>query len=57
MQHLFFKCPSVIIEIEATSNKSGLTANIEIKESNIMLGLYRGQDLDDIFNIIIFFSK
>jgi hypothetical protein len=22
-----------------------------------MLGLYRGQDLDDIFNIIIFFSK
>ena len=57
MQHLFFKCPSVIIEIEATSNKSGLTANIEIKESNIMLGLYRGQDLEDIFNIIRFFLK
>ena len=53
----FFKCPSVIKEIEATSNKSGLTANIGIKESNIMLGLYRGQDLEDIFNIIIFFSK
>jgi hypothetical protein len=35
MQHLFFKCPSVkkiIKEIEAIFNRSGLTANIEIKE-------------------------
>ena len=41
MQHLFFKCPSVkkVIEIEAIFNRSGLTANIEINESNIMLGL------------------
>jgi hypothetical protein len=34
MQHLFFKCPSVnkiIKEIEAIFNRSGLTANIEIK--------------------------
>ena len=30
---------------------------IEIKESNIMLGLYRGEDLEVIFNIIIFISK
>jgi hypothetical protein len=40
MQHLFFKCPSVnkiIKEIEAIFNRSGLTANIEIKESNIIL--------------------
>jgi hypothetical protein len=42
MQHLFFKCPPVnkiIKEIEAIFNRSGLTANIEIKELNIMLGL------------------
>jgi hypothetical protein len=51
MQHLFFKCPSVnkiIKEIEAIFNRSGLTANIEIKELNIMLGLYGGEDLDVI---------
>ena len=61
MQNLFFKCPSVkkiIKEIEAIFNRSGLTAIIEIKESNIMLGLDGGDDLaDPIFNIIIFFSK
>ena len=60
MQHLFFKCPSVkkiIKEIEAIFNRSGLTANIEIKESNIMLGLYGGEDLDVIFNTVIFISK
>jgi hypothetical protein len=48
MQHLFFKCPSVkknIKVIEAIFNRSGLTANIEIKELNIMLGLYEGEDL------------
>jgi len=60
MQHLFFKYPSVkkvIKEIEAIFNRSGLTANIEINESNIMLGLYGGENLDVIFNIIIFISK
>jgi hypothetical protein len=60
MQHLFFKCPSVnkiIKEIEAIFNRSGLTANIEIKELNMMLGLYGGEDLDDIFNTVIFISK
>ena len=61
MQHLFFfKCPSVkkvLKEIEAIFNRSGLTANIEIKKTNIMLGLYRGDDLDVIFNIIISISK
>jgi hypothetical protein len=36
----------IIKEIEAIFNKSGLTANIEIKELNIMLGLYGGEDLD-----------
>ena len=30
-------------------NRSELTANIEIKELNIMLGLYWGEDLDVIF--------
>jgi hypothetical protein len=43
MQHLFFKWPSVkkfIKEIEAIFNRSGLTANIEINELNIMLGLF-----------------
>ena len=48
MQHLFFKWTSVKIlikEIEAIYNRSGLTANIEIKESNIMLGLYWGDNL------------
>ena len=38
-------------------NKRGLTANIEIKELNIMLGLYGGEDLDVIFNTVIFISK
>jgi hypothetical protein len=37
--------------------RSGLTANIEIKESNIMLGLYGGEDLDVIFNTVVFISK
>jgi hypothetical protein len=48
---MFFKIifPSV--------NRSGLTANIEIKELNIMLGLYGGEDLDVIFNTVIFISK
>ena len=56
----FFKCPSVkkiIKEIEAIFNRSGLTASIEIKELNIMLGLYGGEDLDVIFNTVIFISK
>ena len=59
MQHLCFKCPvkKIIKEIEAIFNRSGLTASIEIKELNIMLGLYGGEDLDVIFNIIIFISK
>ena len=45
MQRLFFKCPSVkkiIIEIEEIFNSYELTVNIEITESNIMLGLYGG---------------
>ena len=46
-----------IKEIKAIFNRSGLTANIEIKESNIMLGLYGGEDLDIIFNTVIFISK
>ena len=50
----FFK---VIKEIEAIFYRSGLTANIEIKESNIMIELYGGEDLDVIFNIIIFIAK
>ena len=37
--------------------KRGLTADIEIKELNIMLGLYGGEDLDVIFNTVIFISK
>ena len=60
MQHLFFECPTVkkiIKEIEAIFNRSGITANIEIKELNIMLGLYGGEDLDVIFNTVIFISK
>ena len=36
----------IIKEIEAIFNRSGLTANIEIKELNSMLGLYGGDDLD-----------
>ena len=46
-----------IKEIEAICNRSGLIVNIEIKESNIMLGLYGGEDLDVIFNTVIFISK
>jgi hypothetical protein len=56
----FFKRPSVkniVKEIETIFNRSGLTANIEIKESNIMLGLYGGEDLDVIFNTVVFISK
>jgi hypothetical protein len=45
------------ISIEAIFNRSGLTANIEIKELNTMLGLYGGEDLDVIFNTVIFISK
>ena len=53
IQHLFFLiCPSVkkfLKEIEAIFNRSELTANIEIKESNIIiLGLSGGEDLDVI---------
>jgi hypothetical protein len=58
MQHLF--CPFVkknIKEIETIFNRSGLTANIEIKELNIMIGLYGGEYLDVIFNTVIFISK
>ena len=47
----------IIKEIEAIFNRSGLTADIEIKELNIMLGLYGGEDLDVIFNTVIFISK
>ena len=54
---IFLNVKKVIKEIESISNRSGLTANIEINESNIMLGLYEGEDLDVIFNIIIFISK
>jgi hypothetical protein len=46
-----------IKEIEAIFNRSGLTANIEIKELNIMLGLYVGEDLDVICNTVIFISE
>jgi hypothetical protein len=45
----YLACPSVkkvIKEIEAIFNRSGLTVNIEIKKTNIMLGLYGGDDLD-----------
>jgi hypothetical protein len=55
---LFFPLYLTFIkEIEAIFNRSGLTANIEIKELNIMLGLYGGEDLDVIFNTVIFISK
>jgi hypothetical protein len=47
----------IIKEIEAIFNRSGLTANIEIKELNIILKLYGGEDLDVIFNTVIFISK
>ena len=53
----FLNVKKVIKEIEAIFNRSRLTANIEIKESNIMSGLYGGEDLDAIFNIIICISK
>jgi hypothetical protein len=46
-----------IKEIKAIFNRSGLTANIEIKELNIMLELHGGGDLDVIFNTVIFISK
>ena len=46
----------VIKEIKAIFNRSGLTANIEIKESNIILRLNGSEDLDVIINIIIFIS-
>jgi hypothetical protein len=42
----------IIKEIKAICNRSGLTADIEIKESNIVLGLYGGGDLDVIFYVI-----
>jgi hypothetical protein len=38
-----------IKEIEAIFNRSGLTANIEFKQLNIMLGLYGGEDLSGLF--------
>jgi len=50
-------CEKVIKEIQAIFNRSGLPNNIEIRESNIMPGLYGNEDLYLIFNIIIFFSK
>ena len=47
----------IIEEIEAIFNRSGLTTNIEIKELNIMLELYWGEDLTSFFNTVIFISK
>jgi hypothetical protein len=47
----------IIKEIEAILNRFGLTANIEIKEINITLELYGDEDLDVIFNTVIFISK
>ena len=47
----------ILKEIEAIFNRSGLIANIEIKEPNIMLGLYGGEDLDVICNNVICISK
>jgi hypothetical protein len=47
----------IIKVIEAIFNRSGITANIEIREYNIMLGLYGGEDLDVIFNTVICISK
>ena len=41
-----------IKEIEAIFNRSGLTANIEFKQLNIMLGLYGGEDLSGLFIFI-----
>jgi hypothetical protein len=41
-------CEKIIKEIKAIFNRSGLTALIEIKKSNSMLGLYGGEDLDVI---------
>jgi hypothetical protein len=35
-------CEKIRQVIESLFNRSGLTANIEIKESNIILGLYGG---------------
>jgi hypothetical protein len=49
-------CRKLVKEIEAIFNRSGLTAIIEIKESNIMLGLNSSEDVDVIINIIIFIS-
>jgi hypothetical protein len=46
----------IIKELEAIFNRSGLTTNIEIKESNIMLGLDGGDDLADPFDKLIFFN-
>ena len=46
-------CEKNIKVIEAIFNRSGITANIEIKELNIMLELYGGEDLDVIFNTVI----
>jgi hypothetical protein len=46
-----------ILVFRMESMSLGLTANIEIKELNIMLGLYGGEDLDVIFNTVIFISK
>jgi hypothetical protein len=39
MQHLFY-LNILLFQREAKFSISGLTANIEIKESNIMLGIY-----------------
>ena len=46
-----------IKEIEVIFNRSGLTADIEINELNIMIGLYGGGDLDVICNTVILISK
>jgi hypothetical protein len=54
---IYFFCEKIIKEIEAMLNRSGLTANIEIKELNIMLELYWGEDLTSFFNTVIFISK
>ena len=44
-------CEKVIKEIESIFNRSGITANIEIMELNIVLGLNGSEDLDVLINI------
>jgi hypothetical protein len=54
---LFRESSNLFLSFSLICEVCNVTANIEIKKLNIMLGIYGGEDLDVICNTVIFISK